>query len=318
MRRLLILALVLAACGDTHIDSEGPGRPEPPQPPVGEMVRSLTVDETTFSLFDEGDGCVAVEAATPGLQSGVDRWCPHDDYPLTGTEPCGWYRNETLSEGRGCDALLPTVLFGRVTSNDVAWVCTATMPEDTGVAGVRFLEYDDDGFILEEARPDETQVAHLFDFNGARYGSPQLDAPSGWIYEACEREAPWDGAGVSYGATLTLRLDRALQRSDVVIFMDAGLGDEGVAGDASGESVIEIFLRIGAHSDGLELRIEAPESTEVFSVALPWPDELQRLVSSDTECADLVILDLVLGATALEGDPNSVQLTVQDRPCPSL
>lgn len=310
---MLVLILLLTACAETHIDT-GPMRPEPPDPPGGQAVRSLQLDDSAFTLYARGD-CVTVEVVTPGLMNNVETYCPGQDYPVSATSPCSWLETEPEQAGIGCDAEVPTVLFGRVTSPDIEWVCVATRPENSTTTAVRFLEHGADGYILTERRPDESQYAHLFTFNGARYGQPPLDAPSTDMYAACEAAAPWDDIAISYDAIVTLDLEEPLRRDDVVVSLEAGLGETGVIGNITPDEAGDIFLRIGAHSDGLAIRIQAPESAEALSVLYSWPDALRRIVNSDRECLEIIHIDVAIAATALDGDPESTTLSVRGDPC---
>ena len=94
MPRFLLLVLLLAACGG-DLGDRGPVRPEPPELPTGEVIRSLTVDDTTFDLYANGD-CLTIAASAPGMQQHVDRHCPDNEWVTDATESCGWFADDSV------------------------------------------------------------------------------------------------------------------------------------------------------------------------------------------------------------------------------
>jgi hypothetical protein len=317
MRWLIVLVILLASCGGGYVDSTdgGPSRPDPPLPPDGTAVRSIELENTTYTLYAEGD-CVVVEMVTPGLMGNVERYCPGQDYPVTASDSCAWAESELEPDRRTCEAYLPTVLFGRVTSSDVGWVCIATRPSGSLTTNVRFLDFSDDGYILVEQRPDEEPAAHMFAHNGARFGTPPLDAPSIDIYRACEAAAPWgDDVANDYEAEVRLVLDSELARENLIITLDTGLGEGWVSGAAGDHGVIDILQRIGGGSDGIRIRVLDPEPTAVFSHRYEWPEQLQEIVDSDRSCGDPIQIEVAIGRAVLLGDPDAITVSVGSDPC---
>ena len=186
---------VLSGC------SESDGRPAPDEPPAGALLDEMAVEETGFRLYQEGEGCLAVQAVQEGLQTTVFRRCAHGDPAVVDqTGACGWFEDASR-HGAGddfeCDVRLPRVWYGRI-AEPVAYVCVARMGEprpdgEPVVEGVRFLSPTADGLILEPAQQGEGWAAFLFYASGSRYGDPPLDRPAEPIYQECERLAPWDG-----------------------------------------------------------------------------------------------------------------------------
>ncbi len=317
MRRLLALVILLSACGGGYIDTidRGPTRPEPGAPPDGAPVRTITVEETTFTLYAE-DNCVAVETVTPGLMTDVARYCPSQDYPVTATTSCAWSDAEVDAERFGCDAQIPTVLFGRVTSPNIGWVCIATRPPESLTTSVRFLDFGDDGYILTEQHENEVRDAHLFAPNGARFGTPPLDAPSIDIYEGCEAAAPWgDTTPMNYEAMITLTVDRSLANDDLTITIDAGLGEQWVSGNANDGDPIDLLEMVGAGSSGIMIRILDPESNEILSHLYEWPDRIRAIVASGAACREPMKIQLTIGSAALVGDATAIGMSVDDNFC---
>lgn len=193
-RWLLVLVAVLSGCsGDS-------GRPIPDEPPTGALLDEIALEGTRFALYQEGDGCLAVEAIREGLQTTVFRRCAHGDPAVVDqTGACGWLE-DSPSHGPGdypCDVQLSTVWFGHI-AEPVAYVCVARLGEprpdgEPVVEGVRFLRPGADGIIFEPVQEGEGWAGFLFSASGSRFGDPPVDRPAEPIYRECERLAPWDG-----------------------------------------------------------------------------------------------------------------------------
>lgn len=195
LRRLVVLiaGALIGACSTGHVDTTmPPSRPEPSPPATGPTVATLALGDTTFSLHDEGGGCLALAIDHPGLQSTVERGCFEGEHVAEMSDACGWLASEEPPSG--CGVALPIVFYGQVLEPGIGYLCVGTMRSSEGteeVISARFLPFDGDGFILDEAHPDETRAAHLLTDGGLRYGQPPLDTPSDSIYRMCEEQAPW-------------------------------------------------------------------------------------------------------------------------------
>jgi len=194
--RVLVVSVIgalIGACSTGHVDTTLPlSRPEPSQPATGPTAATLAHGDTTFSLYDEGGGCLALVIDHPGLQSTVERACFEGEHVIEMSDACGWLASEEPPSG--CDVALPSVFYGQVRGPGIGYLCVGTMRSSMGeqeVVSARFLPLEVDGFILDQAHPGETPAAHLFTHGGLRYGQPPLDAPSDTIYRFCEEQAPW-------------------------------------------------------------------------------------------------------------------------------
>jgi len=190
---VLVVGALIGACSTGHVDTTLPlSRPEPSQPATGPTVATLALGDTTFSLHDEGDGCLALTIDHSGLQSTVERECFEGEHVVEMSDACGWLASEEPPSG--CDVALPIVFYGQVREPGIGYLCVGTIRSSEGteeVISARFVPFESDGFILDQAHPDETPAAHLFTHGGLRYGQPPLDAPSDTIYRFCEEQAPW-------------------------------------------------------------------------------------------------------------------------------
>jgi hypothetical protein len=201
MRPLVVLVAgaLIGACSMGHVDTTmPPPRPEPSPPATGPTVAILALGDTTFSLHEEGGGCLALAIDHPGLQSTVERACFEGEHVVDVSDACGWLASENPPSG--CGVALPIVFYGQVREPAIGYLCVGTIRSSEGteeVTSARFLPLDGGGFILDEAHPDEARAAHLFTNGGLRYGHPPLDAPSDTIYRLCEEQAPWGTTGVS-------------------------------------------------------------------------------------------------------------------------
>lgn len=288
---LLVLTLLLVGC--VSFSSQGPQRQDPSEPAVGDVVDELAVEKTMFTLYEESEDCLALDVSAPGLQETVERVCFQGEQVVTESDSCGWW-TEPAEDPGDCDVTLPQVLFGKVTDPNIGYVCvgrTDGLEHEGGVviAGARFLETSDGGFILGEKLDHELVYGHLFTEEGVVYGEPPLDAPSGPIDEECEKLAPWGTAGVAQTIEVQLSLGPDLRNDDTVIFLDAGTGEQGFHGDAiDGDEPMVFVFRVPPSSDGL--RVEVHEASElVASLFLEWPQPILETLEGDVECGGLVV-----------------------------
>ncbi len=319
-RLLAILTLLVVSCA-SEIDT-GPQRPEPSEPATGPIVAEMTVEDADFALYDEGAGCVAVEIAYPGLQPTVERHCFRGEEVLSRTEPCGWLdpQDETAREF-DCDVELPVVLYGRVTTPHIGFVCIgtieATADPGTGVTGARFVEMTDAGFILEAAGPGESPAAHLFTRGGLRYGEPPLDAPSDPIYRMCEAEAPWGTTEVGYGIEVWITIDESLQTDEIGFGVAGGMGGEATGGGAWADQPGPQMFYLDVPSSGRDLSVWVETTVEgdpLLEADLPWPPEFLQVLAGEMECR-VSRIAVHIAAGARSGDADAIAVSWDGNDC---
>lgn len=309
MRRLLMLALVVTACGGA-ID-RGPERPEPPELPTGKIVRSVTIEEVKFELY-AGD-CLSVAVTAPGMQPAVERFCPDGDWVTNATETCGWPTDQNDNDAHECGITLPRVIYGRVTTPDIGWVCVGQIPEEGPITSVRFLEVDNDGYILQPALPYESYHAHLYTPGGVQYGDPPLDAPSTTIYDLCALRAPWGAAGPARDVLLRVHLAQSLRRSGVTLFLDTGTGPIGMSGSAIESDEPAVFARtVPASSPALRVIIEIEENQIGYTNSHDWPTAV--LDALESACDRPMEISVEIGG-AVEAGQTEVELALANDPC---
>lgn len=317
---LIAIALIVAGCsatGSVDIESSGPQRPGPSDPPSGPIVASLAVSDTNFVLHDEGDDCVAAEIIHRGLQTTVERFCSGGGYVVDATSTCGWFDTPRDTPPEGCDIELPSVLYGYVADQAIGYVCIGTITDASGAAGVtaaRFIDPTADGYLLVPAQLDESSAAHLFSETGLRYGDPPLDAPSDPIYRLCEEQAPWGETGVEYGVDLQVALDESLQTDDVTVLFQSDLESIGIQGDCCDGDDPTIFVRVPASSSALGVTVEV-DGRPVLRRDYPWPQELLEILSSGEACNGLNVVRVTFDPEALDGSDAAVELRLVGSSC---
>ncbi len=308
---VLLALLLLTACGGDTGD-RGPERPEPPQLPTGEVVQSIDVDDTRIDLY--AGQCPAIVATAPGMQTHVERLCPSGARVTSATETCGWLADQDLDAGYECDVTIPRVIYGKVTTPNIGWVCVGQIPEEGPITSVRFLEFDEAGYILQPALPDESYHAHLYTPEGIQYGDPPLDAPSATIYDLCVLQAPWGETGPAHAALLTIELADSLRHGGVTVFLDAGAGPVGMSGSAAdADEPARLATTIPASSPGLLVRIEIDENQFTYSDSHGWPEDVRR--AFDSGCAGLLEIEVTIGGAVTAGQ-TKVELGLLNEPCP--
>lgn len=316
----IAIALVVAGCsatGSIDIESSGPQRPDPSDPPSGPIVASLAVSDTNFVLHGEGDDCVAVEIIHRDLQTTVERFCSGGGYVVDATSTCGWFDTPSDTPSEGCDIELPSVLYGYVADQAIGYVCIGTITDSGGAAGVtaaRFIDPIADGYFLVPAQLDESSAAHLFSETGLRYGDPPLDAPSDPIYRLCEEQAPWGETGLEYGVDLEVALDGSLQTDDVTVFFQSDLESIGIQGDCCDGDDPTIVVRVPASSSALGVAVEV-DGQSVLKRNYAWPEELLEILNSGETCNGLNVVRVTFGPEALDGSDAAVALQLTSSGC---
>ncbi len=310
VRLVALSACLLFVSACIGRSSSGPQPPPPSEPADGPVVAELAIDGTTFRLHDERDGCVAVAVDHPGLQATVHRSCFEGQQVLGMTDACGWL----IEGGRGatgaCDVKLPEALYGRVTAPEIGYVCVGETDGTGGaesVTGARFISFDTEGFVLEPAAPGESPDAHLYTHDGIVYGEPPLDAPSGPIYELCERRAPWGEKGLEYEVLLEINIAEELRTDEVLILFDAGTGQMGVTGTASANGSTTLAVRVGQGDQSLRLTLQR-DSEFLFAADYPWPVEVAAVLNSGEPCPGFTSVHIDI-------DSEQAQLAYQSDTC---
>lgn len=308
IRAGLVGLLLVGACSTGHVDSTLPlSRPEPSPPATGLVVATLVDGDTTFALHDEGDGCLALAIDRPGLQSTVERECFVGERVFELSDACGWLATDEPPDG--CDVTLPIVFYGQVREPNIGFVCVGT----AGVA--RFLSFDPDGFILEEARAGARGPAYLFTVGGLRYGQPPTDGPADSAYRLCEEQAPWGSAEAEISLPLILYLGESLRTDDVTIWFEAGTGPLGLSGSAAEGGVIEgPVIRVATSSPGLMISSEI-EGQSAIDTLVGWPENLLALVDADTQCRMGAQLRVDIGDAARTGDAGAITVQILTPNC---
>ncbi len=302
---LVMLSLSTACISHDH----GPQRPEPDSAAQGTVVASIEVEDTRFVMHDEGDGIVAVEVIYRGLQQTVARARFDQSNILTETDTCGWLIEPNPEAGDfECDVELPRVFFGRVTNPEIGHVCVGTIENFSGgfnVREARIIEFDDEGFMLSAARPDESSAPHLFTAAGSQYGEPPLDAPSAPIYEACEAVLGSGQSEHKVWIDLWISLDDSIPRDDRLrLLVTAGLFDVGVSlGAFEGEESVPLTFSVTPTATRFSVEIYDEGKDELLmSTNLKWPDEIEELLAKPESCNGLTILELNVEAGVLDGE----------------
>jgi hypothetical protein len=296
---LVAAGTLIGACAG----GDGWERPQPSEPAIGHVVASVDVGSTRFLLYDEGDGCLAVDVSHPGMQRTVDRTCVFGGtHHLAFSSACGWLADPSQPRGPGCDLTLPVVVFGQVRDAGIGYVCFGSFDASgSSVVSARFVTFDEPGYVLDRVIPGETPHPHPFTVGGLRFGEPPLDAPSAAIYEMCEEQAPWGERETEIHMDLIILLGDDLQSHDVTVIVEAGTGPRGVNGaSARHDGTIVLPVRVSGASTHLGIRVDR-EGDEILGVRLPWPDEMQTILDEGRECNGHVELRLVI-----TGDPQVV------------
>jgi len=303
---IVAVALLLAACDPGIVDSTM-GRPAPSEPPIGPIVSSIEVAGTTFTMHDEGDGCLAVDVGHLGLQTTVERRCFNEWNTVAETSPCGWLDEPPdvgVSDLGGCDVDLPRVFYGRITDPAVGYTCVGRFSESSGSAGVvgaRILTPDSDGYILEAAAPGEKGPPHFLSPGGSRIGDPPLDAPSDPIYRFCEARAGVEQHELEYDVDLLVAFDESLRTDDVTVFFHTGLDRVGVSGGAfDGSGPVVVPVRVTPALPDLDVQVETADGP-TFARPLVWPIALRRLLASGELCDGLTTVEVSVGAGVVDG-----------------
>ena len=296
-----------------------PRPPPEPEAPVGQLVASLTLQNTVFELYDEGDGCLAVAVSSQELRPAVDRGCFNEFTALRETSQCGWLTTTSAEPRQECDVDVPIVLYGRITNQNIGFVCVGTIEDtdvDAGVTGARFIEPTAEGYMLEVAKPHESaRAAHLFGVGGNRYGEPQLDAPSGYIYELCEERAPWGEAGNEYVVILNVYLAEALRRDDVTILLDGGLGTTGFSGGAFDDVPGWFRVQVPAPSTQMTVEFQLGDGLVSLLSHYSWPPAAIDLFTSGVPCTGAIYIDLLIDEIASDGVASGIELRFAGSDC---
>ena len=311
MRRSALLALLLLTACSGDSGDRGPERPEPPELPTGEVVRSVGVDDIRFDLY--AGECPAIVATAPGMQTHVERFCPGPNWVTNATEACGWFADEELDAGYECDVAMPRIIYGKVTTSDIGWVCVAQVPQEGPITSVRFLEIDEAGYILQPALPNESYHAHLYTPGGIQYGDPPLDAPSGTIYDLCALRAPWGESVPTHDLLLRVQLAESWQHGGVTVFLDAGSGPIGMSGAAiESDEPLVFAVATPASSPGLRVSIEIDRNQFVYTDSHAWPMEVLDLLAS--ECDEPIEIEVAIDG-AVEAGHTGVGLRLANNHC---
>ncbi len=318
--------LLAAACTPIAGD-RGPERAEPSDPATGLVIATVESGETTFVLHDEGEGCLAVDVQHPGLQRTVDRGCFDEWNTVSETPSCGWIETDPsageessdLTTAGDCDVRLPRVIYGRVTSPAVGFVCVGKFDFEgggaTGVVGARLLERDADGYIFAVAAEGEMPPAHFLSRGGSRIGDPPLDAPSDPIYRFCESLAGVEQSEQVYSVDLLVGFDEPLRTEEVTVVFQAGLDQAGVNGSTfTGEETMPIPMRVTPNVFDLEVQVET-DTGPVLTTNLEWPPEFRDIVFSGEACSGLTRIGVFVGAGVLEGDDQAFDVTFVGSEC---
>lgn len=308
IRTGLVGLLLIGACSTGHVDSTLPlSRPEPSPPATGPTVATLVDGDTTFALHDEGESCLALAIDHLGLQSTVERECFGGERVVEVSASCGWLATDEPPDG--CDVTLPIVFFGQVREPGIGFVCVGT------AEAARFISFDSDGFILEEAHAGERGPAYLFTVGGLRYGQPPTDGPADSIYRLCEEQAPWGSTEVEITLPLVVYLGDSLRADDVTLWFDAGTGPLGLSGSAAeGGAIVGPVLRVPTSSAGLGISIEV-EGQPTVEAFVGWPNDLLALVDADTQCRMGAQLRVDIGDAARTGDADAITVQVLTPNC---
>jgi len=316
-----MLLLVVGACSGEIVDTTSIPRGAPAEPATGPIVDTLIIGDTSFTVHDEGGGCLAVGIDLPGLQSTVSRHCFSGEQVLAATTACGWLVEAATGPGNGgCDVTLPVAFYGQVRATGVGYVCVGTIREPYGakeVVSARFVPFDAAGFILTAAGADESAAAYLFTSGGLRYGQPPADAPADPTYRLCEEQAPWGVSDREVSVRITIEVGATLQSENVTFLLDAGTGPVALSGGSVDDGFIAGFpLRVAASSTGLAITVD-PHGGDVAEFLRPWPESFQAALSAGVDPLDpstSIELRLVIDDGALAGEAQAVDLFVPGYP----
>jgi len=321
---IVAVALLIAACDPSIVDSTmGPTRPEPDLAATGPAVASVDIGSTTFVMHDEGDGWIALEVLHPGLQTTVE---PAHLAELRESSTCGWLVEPENEDPTGCDIELPRVIYGRVTDPDIGYVCVGSLDElqeDPGftITGTRFLERDEDGYILEAARPGEVAVPHFLTAGGTRIGDPPLDAPSDPIYRSCEAAAGIEQAERVVQVVLLVEADPSIiDRNELTIMFAAGVARGGISTSAfEGGEPVPFFVGVTPTAQRFETSLVDENHTEpIVSIELDWPDEIDALLEANEPCIGVTTIGVSFGPGVLAGDGKDITVRFIGSECGSV
>ncbi len=299
------LVMLLVACGDGGADPDPRFRVIPP---AGAPVASVAAEGVTYSLYDTGPQCLTLEMNGPGFEAILEGGCFFDQWNFfRTTEPCvGEPGGQAFAAAGGseafdsvtipCDVRIPIVGYGKLPPS-IGFVCLPSIDQHR----VRFADVLPGGYLLEVLEGDRagTTVAFPFTPDGARWGDPPLDAPSNWIYPACEELAPWGGPPPYESSVMTfVELGAGLEtRQDLVVRLDNGAGGQAFSLAASPGVPIGLPGLVWSNTTSLGVYLnDASTGSESLLGTFSLPDVVVADAQSGWLCPDPAVLVITIDA----------------------